>query len=658
MPDSVLLRIGPFDVLLRLEASGPQSEPELGDILEIRLHGLSQETFMIGDAPSLPSSRTTSDLASGTGNSPLSAPSATNKVEAITSNIQTQANTRVLQVGQTLSARILEVGNNEVRLEVGNQSLRASLPPNLSASDLRPGQPVQIQVLSLGNPPLLRLVLPTEEDSAQAQLMRLSLPRQSGVNTLLEQLNQLLSGKPESNASPERLLLQVVQQLGQLQADTRVRQVLAQVALHLAGQQSNSQMQQALTEVARQLANPNASPSSLNQLQQALNQMAQQLAAQSPAAQQAGPNQLQQALAQLIQQNSNPGQTNNQLQQLFNQLAQQLGSQSPSVNQIQQALSQVAQQLGSQGPTSPQQLQEAAKDIAQKIAQQPGQVQINNQTAQANQVNQLSPQATAQAATTPAAQEAKEVEELLRLLNDHSLNEKQLGPAQLRGLFLGSGLFLEASLAQSRAPRANDLKSLLLRVATILKSNSHQDGLQHLLQRFTGRNQSGPPQNTQEMLQTQVLTQLRKATEGALAKIELQQLQSLPPKGDEQRQSWHFALTLNEEARFQEVEAHIEREKSRKRQEEDRWNVELHFDFEASGPLDARIQLQQRVIQVNFWASRAQTLERVKELLPRLEAALKKAGLEVGTLAAWPGAQPKAKATAPLPATNLLNLRA
>lgn len=682
VPGRVLLYLDHFEVQLPLPHALAQPGVRLGDILEIRLHGLVEEILMIGDASSLSSTRSTSETSSSSSATSITAPSASARVEAITSNVQTQANARVLQVGQTLSARIIEVGNQEVRLQVGNQTLRASLPPGLSSADLRPGQPVQIQVLSLGNPPLIRLMLPTEEDSAQAQLMRLSLPRQSGMNNLFEHLHQLLSGGQEGNTKPERLLLQVIQLLGPLQADAKVRQALGQLVQQLANQHTSPQMQQALNQVAQHLASPHTSPSGNSQLQQAIKEVAQLLTQQSQSGTQpqqglAQPTQSPDTQAPLAQHDR--GQLQQKLSQLLQQIASQTTSGTPSnATQIQQALRQLAQQLGPQSPgsspSSNQQLQETVKEVARQtgqpdIKQPAAQIRVQTQIQPPVQVQaqpqtqpQIQPQPnqiSAQIAAAQTTQQTKELEEVLRLLNEHSLGEKKLGPELLRGLFLGSGLFLEAGLAHSRTPRANDLKSLLLRMVTILQSANQQGAVHQLLQRFAARSQAAQQQGTQESLQSQALHQLRKATEGALAKLELQQLQSLPPKGDESRQSWHFALTLNEEARFQEVEARIEREKSRKhQQDEDRWNVELHFDFEASGPVDARIQLQHKCIQVNFWASRRQTLERIKTLLPRLESALTKAGLEVGLLAAWPGAQPKAKDADPPPATNLLNLRA
>lgn len=651
--------------ILRLFISNPpQLQPEpslpilskapmemgLGYILFTKIHALlaiiapsrpQPGISMIGDAPSLPNAQpqTQPGLDSGPPKG-----LAAERIQLITSSIATQASLRTLEVGQIVNARILEVGSQgSLKLEIEGQQLTASSPTGLQPS---PGQNIQLQLISATTPPLFRVLLTSlaNEQAAQAQLLRQLLPRQSGLDQLFDQLGQLLSGNqtaerlptasPQPDTSLERTLVQLVrligsQQLGPTQSQA-LAQPLSQALQQFASQSGNSQLQQALYHIAQQLSTSQPSTNSPEaQLQQALNQIAQQLSiGQNSATHQEARVQLQQALNQIAQ-------------QLGVQTTNQSPAKSPQTSpQLQQSLGQAAQSQGTTATNQTTSVQTAS--LAQAAAQ----------AAAASQASSIQ-----QAQQT---QQAKELDELLRLISGHSLdNQKQLGPETVRSLFLASGLFLEAGLAQSRTPRADDLKSLLLRMVTILQGNSHQNGVQHLIQRLISRSQNPKPEGAQQELQTQVLHQLRKATEGALAKLELQQLQSLPQKEDEARQSWHFALTLNEEAKFREVEARITREQARRQQQDsERWNVDLHFDFEASGPMDARIQLQQTQIQVNFWASRSQTLERIRTLLPRLERALAKAGLEVTQLGAWPGAQSRPKERTLAPASGLVNLRA
>jgi hypothetical protein len=248
------------------------------------------------------------------------------------------------------------------------------------------------------------------------------------------------------------------------------------------------------------------------------------------------------------------------------------------------------------------------------------------------------------AAATPQALLATEgglLQPLVQLLRTHVLSRGNLTPVMIREALLGSGLFLEANLAQGRQPPANDLKLALLRMLDLLQPLPTKQQAP-LLAALLGRFGAAPRRDhTQERpgMDAKGRTLLQ-SIEGALAKVELQQLNSLPQR-DDGRLQWQFSLPLGEDTQHASLGIEIERESAKQPgEEEPGWKVNLHFPFAESGSLDAHLSLRGEDLSLNFWAEREETLNKLREALPQLEKALVKAGFHLTQCQTYPGRSP------------------
>lgn len=249
--------------------------------------------------------------------------------------------------------------------------------------------------------------------------------------------------------------------------------------------------------------------------------------------------------------------------------------------------------------------------------------------------------------------------ELVELLTRQTLQPQRLSPELVRSLVLASGLFLEANLARRR-DQPSDLKSALLRMVSLLRSgvDAPQPGLMgqiysRLMQGERGKAAQPPPADRPQ----QLLAQLRGAAEAALAKVEVRQLHSLQ-QSDENRQTWQLTLPMIDQQQRKDLDIRIQREKAKGQQQgQEQWTVELHFDFDASGPIDVRLNLKQETLGVVFWSQWPETHKRVGQLLPKLQQSLERIGLQVGQLNAFAGIAPKPPEESSS-VTGLLNLTA
>ncbi|MBF0255023.1 MAG: flagellar hook-length control protein FliK [Gammaproteobacteria bacterium] len=263
------------------------------------------------------------------------------------------------------------------------------------------------------------------------------------------------------------------------------------------------------------------------------------------------------------------------------------------------------------------------------------------------------------AQSLPSATAGQNLSQLAEILAAKTLSPQRINAELISSLVQSSGLFLEANLARKRDD-PTDLKSALLRMVAQLRSGTDSTQNLGLMGALYGRllqSNKGPAAGLSER-QQQLLNLLRNSAEGALAKVEIRQLSSLQ-QNDETRQSWQLALPMLDEQKCKDLELRIQREKNKKNPEEgDLWTVNLHFDFDSSGPMDVRINLQKDSVGVVFWTQWPETLQRVGELMPKLELALERAGLEVKQLSAYPGSAPQPSETPRGAEESLLNVTA
>ena len=220
---------------------------------------------------------------------------------------------------------------------------------------------------------------------------------------------------------------------------------------------------------------------------------------------------------------------------------------------------------------------------------------------------------------------------------DHQLStEERLTPARLRRVFEQSGLFLEARLAEGAEPR-RDLKSDLLRLMTQLSLVDPKGG------RHTNPaspRTDNPQQPAPATPLANLLGELRSQAEAGLSRILINQVAALP-QSDSTQQVWTFDLPVRQGQNSDNFTLQISREDTGKSTDAAAagtvWSVHLQFDLSDLGPVSSRITLKDGEISSHFTAERADTVARIASAMPKLNQALSRAGLEIGSLSAGQG---------------------
>lgn len=228
-----------------------------------------------------------------------------------------------------------------------------------------------------------------------------------------------------------------------------------------------------------------------------------------------------------------------------------------------------------------------------------------------------------------------EVAEKVQKILSHTVGDKQpLTPERIRQAFENSGLFLEPKLATGTAPAA-DLKDSLLRLLFQLRPD--------LAGKTPGREQQrgGSPDNISNRslpaMAARLFAELQVQTEGALARIQMHQLASLPQE-EGARQVWQFELPVAMPKSTDSFMLQIEKEqRANGNEQETVWSVTLHFNIDPLGPVSARLVLGDDQISSFFTAELADTARELENALPKLSDAFLRAGLKIGKLGARQG---------------------
>ncbi|MEQ6341419.1 MAG: flagellar hook-length control protein FliK [Gammaproteobacteria bacterium] len=220
-----------------------------------------------------------------------------------------------------------------------------------------------------------------------------------------------------------------------------------------------------------------------------------------------------------------------------------------------------------------------------------------------------------------------------------------------------SGLFLENKLAhaapgQEQQGLKNDFKGGLLR----LLEGLHAEGAR-------SQNSLGQPSATQppplpgSPLQAQpavsaslpaqsssgAIAELTHQTEGTLARLQLNQLASLPT-AEHPAPLWTLELPLRHNGRADLLHMRIEQDQTAKKPgaQNASWTVSLGLDLDGLGPMHARITLAGERISTTLWAERGETVALLDKHINELHNGLTRAGLKTDTIRCQLGAPPRA----------------
>jgi hypothetical protein len=148
-------------------------------------------------------------------------------------------------------------------------------------------------------------------------------------------------------------------------------------------------------------------------------------------------------------------------------------------------------------------------------------------------------------------------------------------------------------------------------------------------------------------------TDLLLQAEAALARIQLHQLAAVPREGERGLLEWLFELPIRRGDDIDLWSMRLFQERSEQQQEAQqpvqRWAVQLAFELPGLGPVQAQVQLCNEQVSASFWAEQTDTLPLLREHMHELREALRTAGLDIGDLECQQGPRPTEKTGAEHP---------
>lgn len=235
-------------------------------------------------------------------------------------------------------------------------------------------------------------------------------------------------------------------------------------------------------------------------------------------------------------------------------------------------------------------------------------------------------------------------------------------PEGMKKAFRNSGLFLESKLANSNTGAdlhaSNDIKAQLLRLLAQLKAtiaqypfrsnpapsdSSAAVGVTLAGPLNLGRKSpvTGNQKSSREIpVEMANLKALLNHQEGALAKIMLDQIASLP-RDEFGKQIWQLELPFLNGQSAQSAKLKIVRDEgNRTSKYQQSWTVVLELNPSGSEVINCKIKLSGKQVDTYFSSSSEQTSNLIKDNLTRLKQRFHKAGLQTGYLESKFGEMP------------------
>lgn len=230
----------------------------------------------------------------------------------------------------------------------------------------------------------------------------------------------------------------------------------------------------------------------------------------------------------------------------------------------------------------------------------------------------------------------------------------------LKNAIYNSGTFLESKLAataQDKSLLSMDFKAGLLRLVNKLYieagSQSQHGGSGTQTATSTPPPLRGAPLQAQAVMPPSLAehtsdghasAELARQTEGALARLQLNQLAALPTPG-QPAPLWTLELPVRRDERTGILHLRIEQDQSSNvssATSKNTWTVTLAMDVDNLGPLHARITLTDQEVSATLWAERDSTVTLLDQHLKELRLDLDHAGLKTGAIRCQPGEPPQA----------------
>ena len=188
-----------------------------------------------------------------------------------------------------------------------------------------------------------------------------------------------------------------------------------------------------------------------------------------------------------------------------------------------------------------------------------------------------------------------------------------------------SGLLLEAKLASALDEEIDlntDFKANLLKLVHLLKQEVNSEN-----------------QQKQDLPDMDILKNLQQKTENTLAKIALEQLNTLP-KDENDRQSWSFEIPFinNGHAETANIQIHRDQDKEKQSGPSTDWSVTITVTPPGLGTIHCAVVFQNKIINTYFKSQKTDTSALITTHLDDLKKQFEASGLTPGQLVSQQGA--------------------
>ncbi len=196
-------------------------------------------------------------------------------------------------------------------------------------------------------------------------------------------------------------------------------------------------------------------------------------------------------------------------------------------------------------------------------------------------------------------------------------------PQRIKQSINNSGVFLESKLAQSETPKLQtqaDFKANILKFLQELKKLPIP-----------------APQSETNALEreTNILKQLQNSGESSVAKLVLDQLNSLP-KEDSPKQIWYFEIPYVDQKNARALSLQIEKDKKIDVEDgKENWSVNITLTPPNLGKLHCKISCYDQIVNTHFWSDLQKTTNLIDRNLDYLKSQLEASGLKTGQMESY-----------------------
>lgn len=217
-------------------------------------------------------------------------------------------------------------------------------------------------------------------------------------------------------------------------------------------------------------------------------------------------------------------------------------------------------------------------------------------------------------ATKPVLNTTSNLQSVIKQFLNGDINLVQLATLLTNQLSKSQSLLLQQVL--TTADKTLLPKELLYSFTLLLNNIQQQTRPQQIMDNLSGL------LKTMELLQ-----ELRTGIEGVLAKITSQQLTTLARDADSFLLLL-FDLVIKDKSDNHLIQFRLEQEKAANEKTDASWVVDLNFDFDALGPIQARLHLTDNNISTTFRAEKESTANSISDQIGLLNTAFSNIGFD------------------------------